>query len=314
LDFAKPQPDLRAMEDLDFTSPQPANPAAAAQSAPIKAATSPFYDRAVAEKVFRAWGRAERIAAGTTLFAEDQAPSSGAFFARGAASRMYYLAEGSVALGAGGRLLDTVGAGEVFGEMAVISDSPRSATAVARTDCAAYSMSADELGVALGRMPEFAMMLMSVIFDRLRLTTARLAARKSAVAARPDEPPVFGSEMLRDLVATLPRTATARYAPGAVVMREGQTGAYMYVVQRGSVAIAARDRLVAVVHPGGTFGEMALVDQSPRSATATTQAECELLYIDRAALAEAIRAKPAFAIAMLRAFAQRLRNMNALLA
>jgi len=88
----------------------------------------------------------------------------------------------------------------------------------------------------------------------------------------------------------------------------------MYVVKTGSVAITVRDKVVAVVSPGGTFGEMALVDQSPRSAMATAKSECELLSIDRASLMEAVKVEPAFAMAMLRAFADRLRNMNAQIA
>jgi CRP-like cAMP-binding protein len=152
---------------------------------------------------------------------------------------------------------------------------------------------------------------MSVMFDRLRFVTARLAARRAAIAARPDEPPVFDAVLLGNLGAALPRAAMARYRSDSVIMREGQTGAYMYVVKEGHVAIAVRDHVVAVVKPGGTFGEMALVDQSPRSATATAMTECELLSIDRASLMEAVKAQPAFAFALLRAIAERLRHMNA---
>lgn len=299
------------MEELDFTKPQPATPPPPAPVAPPKAAASPFYDRAIAAKIFEASGRAERFAAGSTLFAEDQKASSGGLFSRGSATRMYFLAEGQVALSAGGRTLDTVAAGEVLGEMAVITEQPRSATAVAKSDCAVYSMSAEELKGALTRMPEFAVMLMSVIFDRLRFVTARLAARSIPLAAAPDEPPVFGAELLGKLESALPRSAIARYRADAVIMREGQAGAYMYVVKEGSVAIAVRDQVVAAVGPGGTFGEMALVDQSARSATAIARTECELLSIDRAALMVAIKAQPAFAFAMLRAFSDRLRRMNA---
>ena len=299
------------MEELDFTKPQPVAPPPAAASAPFKAAASQFYDRAIAAKLFEASGRAERFAAGTTLFREDEKAASGGFFSRGSASRMYFLSEGQVALSAGGRMLDTVGAGEVIGEMAVITERPRSASAVAKSDCAGWSMGAGELREALARMPEFAMMLMSVMFDRLRFVTARLASRRIAVAVRPDEPAVFDPALLERLEAALPRTATARYRPASVIMREGQTGAYMYVVKEGSVAISVRDQVVAVVNPGGTFGEMALVDQSPRSATATAQTECELLSIDRSALMEAVKAQPVFALAMLRAFAERLRHATA---
>jgi CRP-like cAMP-binding protein len=59
---------------------------------------------------------------------------------------------------------------------------------------------------------------------------------------------------------------------------------------------------------------MALVDQSPRSATAISETECELLSIDRASLLAAIRSQPAFAFAMLRDGADRLRHLTAQLA
>jgi CRP-like cAMP-binding protein len=301
----------RIVEELDFTKPLPAPPPPAAPAAPPGTASSPFYDPVVAGRLFRLTGRAERFAAGATLFAEDEKATAGGLFSRGSAARMYFLAEGQVTLGAGAHALDTVGPGGIFGEMAVITGQPRSATARAKTDCAVYSMGADEFRGALARLPEFAMMLMSVMFDRLRFVTARLAARRVPVAARPGEPPVFDPVLLGKLEAALPRAATARYWPNAVIMREGQTGAYMYVVKEGSVAIAVRDHVVAVVTPGGTFGEMALVDQSPRSATATAMTECELLSIDRASLVEAVKAQPEFAFAMLRAFAERLRHMNA---
>jgi CRP-like cAMP-binding protein len=301
------------MEELDFTKPQPpaAAPPSAAPAAPPKAPASAFYDPVIAGKVFRAFGKAERFAAGATLFEEDQKAAAGGFFSRGSAARMYFVEQGQVALVAGGRPLDTVGAGEVIGEMAVISGQPRSATAVARTDCVAHSMGAEELKGALARMPEFAMMLMSVIFDRLRLATARLAARRVPMAARIDEPPVFTPDLLQQLEQALPRTACARFWPESVIMREGQTGTCLYVVREGTVAIAVGGKVVAIVNPGSTFGEMALVDQSPRSASAIAQTECELLAIDRASLAAAIRAQPAIAMAMLRAFAGRLRHANA---
>jgi CRP/FNR family cyclic AMP-dependent transcriptional regulator len=280
---------LRPMEDMDFTKPQPA----VSPSAPFKAAVSPFYDRAVAARLFQARGRAERFAAGSSLFTEDEKVAAGGLFSKRASSRMYYLAEGEVVLTAGGRTLDTAGAGEVIGEMAVISERPRSATATAKTDCAAWSLDAEELGKALAAEPEFALMLMSVMFDRLRFVTARVAARRIAAAPRMDEPPVFDPALLARLEGALPRSATARYAAGHVIMREGQT--------------------VAAVNAGGTFGEMALVDQSPRSATAGALAECELLSIDRPSLQAAVKAQPAVAMAMLRAYAERLRYMNTLL-
>jgi CRP/FNR family transcriptional regulator, cyclic AMP receptor protein len=84
----------------------------------------------------------------------------------------------------------------------------------------------------------------------------------------------------------------------------------MYLVKSGRVAIAVGGNVVEVVGPGGTFGEMAVVDQSPRTARAGTLEESELVAIDRATLVELVKKQPAFAMALLRGIADRLRFMN----
>ncbi len=296
------------MDDMDFTKPAPPTPEA---SAPFKAANSRFYDSSVAAGLFRAEGKEERFEAGQAIFAEDDKGSKGGLFR--AASRMYYLAEGEVALSIGSRSLDVVKAGEVFGEMAVISGRPRSATATARGACVAHSMDGKELQVALGHSPEFALMLASVMYDRLRFIAARLASRPPVPGAAPREATVFEPQLVTQLESALPRSAIVRYRQETLIMKEGQAGSFMYLVKSGRVAIAVGSNIVEVVGPGGTFGEMAVVDQSPRTARAGALDECELLAIDRASLMAVVRQQPAFAMALLRGIADRLRHMNSLL-
>jgi CRP-like cAMP-binding protein len=301
----RPYETPRAMQDFDFTKPRPAQ--GAAPSAPFKPAQSRFYDRKIAEQLFRAAGKAERFEAGQALFVEDE-KAKGGLFRSGA--RMYFVVEGEVALTHRGRPLDTVKAGEVFGEMAVVSERPRSAAATAKTAGSAISLDRGELQNAFAHTPEFALMLMSVMFDRLRFLLARLAARKSAPAGAVRESTVFDAAMLERFEQALPRASTVRHWAGTVIMREGQAGAFMYVVKAGRVAISIRSATVEMVSAGGTFGEMALVDQSSRTATATAETECELLQVDRPSLTAAVRAQPDFAMAMLRAIAERLRYMT----
>ena len=300
-------------DDFDFTKPQAPQPAptseSSAPSAPFKPAQSRFYDAKVAEQLFRSAGKPERFSAGQALFTEEEKAKGGLFGSRSTA-RMYYVVEGEIALTHRGKPLDTVKPGEVFGEMAVVSERPRSATATAKTDASAISLDRNELQAAFARSPEFALMLMSVMFDRLRFLAARLATRKAAAGAAAREASVFDAATLAQFEQALPRAATVRHWQDTTVMREGQTGAFMYVVKSGRVAISIRGVPVEVVQPGGIFGEMALVDQAPRNATATTQTECELLQVDRPSLLAAVAAQPAFAMAMLRGVADRLRYMN----
>ncbi len=307
------------MEDLDFTSnppaARPAAPPAApppAASAPFKPATSPFFNPVIAARLFQASGKKELFAPGQVLFAEADKATKGGLFK--SATRMYFLEDGEVALTIGGKPLDTIRKGEVFGEMAVISERPRSATATAKTAVSAFSLDAGELQGALQKTPEFALMLMSVMFDRLRFIAARLSARKAGPPVAGREGDTFEPKLLEQFEAALPRSAIVRYNGGQNIMKEGQTGTYMYIVKSGRVLISIRDTVVEAVNPGGKFGEMAIVDQSPRTASATAEVFSELLAIDRASLLEAVKVQPVFALAMLRAVADRLRHMTAQLA
>ncbi|MFZ3322689.1 MAG: cyclic nucleotide-binding domain-containing protein [Usitatibacter sp.] len=304
-DFTKPQAPKPASPDgFDFTKPPPP----VESSAPFKPANSQFYSPAVAKKLFQSSGKEEEFAAGQKIF--EEAEKGGGLFSLKGASRMYYIAEGEVQLSVGGKPLDTIKAGEIFGEMAVISERPRSASATAKTSCRLFGMNASELQTALGQNPEFALMLMSVMFDRIRFVVARLTARK--VTIPPREAAVFDPVLLQQFEAALARPNIIRYQPAQWIMRVGQVGIYMYVVKSGQVAIGIRDKLVEVVNPGGTFGEMALVDQSPRVADAQAHIYSELLAVDRPSLLAAVKAQPAFAMVMLKAVVERLRHMNSL--
>jgi CRP/FNR family transcriptional regulator, cyclic AMP receptor protein len=294
------------MDDMDFTKPQVETPP---PSAPFKAANSRFYKPEVAAALFRAAGHEERFGAGQVIFAEDEKSSRGGLFK--AASRMYYLSQGEVALSIGDKPLDMVKAGEVFGEMAVITGRPRSATACARIPAVGHSLDARELQDALGRSPEFALMLASVMYDRLRFVAARLASRPRPAGTPPLEAAVFEPQLVRELQESLPRAALVRYGQETLIFKEGQAGTFLYVVVSGRVGIAVGGTLVEIAGPGATFGEMAVVDQSPRTARAGAVEETELLAIDRGTLLRLIKERPEFAMALLRAVAERLRHMNA---
>jgi len=300
------------MEELDFTKPIGLD-APAATSA-MKAARSRFYDAKAAGKVFRDVGREDRFKAGEMLFVEDEATSKGGVFSQKAPLRMYYLAEGEVVMTRAGRPLDTLQAGAVFGEMGVISELPRSATAIARTACSVYSFDAQGLLAAIGQSPEFGLMLASIMFERLRQVAARVAAKNFAKGAAAREATVFSGELMAKLLAALPPSARIRFPAGTVIMKEGQAADYMFVVKSGRVVIAVGPTIVEAVGPGGLFGEMALIDNSPRTARAGAVEDSELLAIDRELLLAIVRKQPMFGLAMLRGIADRLRHMNSLLA
>jgi CRP-like cAMP-binding protein len=272
------------LDDLDFTRP----------------AKSEIYDPAVARSCFEKLGTAETIAQGKPLFMEGQT-----------SDRVYLLVEGEVTLLRGRKQLDVVKAGEIIGELAMITHQPRSATALARHACNALSLDAKQFQRALQQTPEFALMLMSIMVSRLRLRVRMLGLTKSIPDwAGKESGALFDRKLLDEWVAALPERPPQRCLAGQVVTREGEAGIFMYLVLQGRVAISIQGTVVERVGPGGMFGEMALVDQSSRIATATTETPCMFLTINRNDFLNLVRGNPAFAVSMLKSVAERLRTMT----
>ncbi len=279
------------MEDLDFTKPS----------------QSPIYDPATALEFFKSAGTDESVAQGKTFFVEHQKHHR--LFHEDA--KMYLLVEGEVKLVIGKKVIDSFGPGEIFGEMAPISEMPRSATAVAKTACRALSMGMSQFHEALSRTPEFALMLMSIMINRLRLTDARLGMRHALpTAAERHEGRVFEKAILADLLREAGGIVPLRIVPGKSIMTASETGLYMYVVLEGRVAVSVQGKVVERVGPGGVFGEMALIDDSPRAASAVAETDCLLLPISRNDFLALVKNKPSFAMALLKTLADRLRFMT----
>jgi CRP/FNR family cyclic AMP-dependent transcriptional regulator len=95
---------------------------------------------------------------------------------------------------------------------------------------------------------------------------------------------------------------------GRTILHEGAAGEVMYVVLEGYVEITMRGQLLDVVGPGGSFGEMALVDNSPRSATACARTDARLAVVDRERFHRLVQTSPEFALAIMKTLAHRLRR------
>jgi CRP-like cAMP-binding protein len=74
---------------------------------------------------------------------------------------------------------------------------------------------------------------------------------------------------------------TRSFASGAVIFEQGDDGAEMFGIVDGAVELRAREGFVRKLGPQEVFGELALVDSSPRSATAVATADTTLAVIDR---------------------------------
>ena len=100
--------------------------------------------------------------------------------------------------------------------------------------------------------------------------------------------------------------------PGTVLFKEGDPVGPMYVLLEGSVRIVVAGHVVEMAGPGTLLGEMALVDDLPRSATVVAIAPCRVLPIGRAEFDLLVREKPEFARHVMKVLVHRLRRMNEL--
>src|SRR5260221_427190 len=262
------------------------------------------YNSSVAMEFFRFAGRPKAFAKGRKIFSENQ---KGIPFLL-MPNRMYLLLDGEVGIFSGDKPVATVRPGQIFGEMASIDQGPRSGTAVTKSACRVIGLDNRQLQTALGRYPEFALMLMSVMIGRLRESISRLAGPGSPVTGtlRRESTPLR-KDLIEDLGRVLGSEAHISYESGASIVREGQIGVLMYVVLRGRVAIRVGDNLVENVGPGGLFGEMALVDRTPRLASAVAESNCKLLAINRNAFLNLVKHSRRFAASLLPAVSARAR-------
>jgi CRP-like cAMP-binding protein len=103
---------------------------------------------------------------------------------------------------------------------------------------------------------------------------------------------------------------TVTFKEGETIFRKGDPATQAYVVQSGEVAILLNEHHTEIMESGDLFGEMALISREPRSATAVARTDVKLVPIDEKRFLFMVSETPNFALTVMRAMAQRLRNEN----
>lgn len=102
---------------------------------------------------------------------------------------------------------------------------------------------------------------------------------------------------------------------GQVLFREGDSGKEMFVIQSGKVrltrTIRGQDKLLADLGPGEFFGEMSIINEKPRTATAVISEDAQLLVLDPKTFEAMIKANTEIAVRMIKKLAKRLDDANA---
>jgi pSer/pThr/pTyr-binding forkhead associated (FHA) protein len=102
---------------------------------------------------------------------------------------------------------------------------------------------------------------------------------------------------------------------GEYVFQQGDAGNSMFIIEDGLIEIIktvdSEERKLAELEQGDFFGEMSVLDDQPREASARAGSECQLLRIDKSMFDQMLRQNPEIAVRMLRKLARRLRNVIA---
>jgi signal transduction histidine kinase len=124
------------------------------------------------------------------------------------------------------------------------------------------------------------------------------------------------SALSSDELATLKGvTRELSFAGGAEVFKEGDAGDALYIVGSGQVQISAvigtgERQVLSCVPPGDMFGELAIIDNQPRSATAMAEVETTVYKVPSDAMITMLNRSPQFSFSMMREMTQRLREFN----
>jgi CRP/FNR family cyclic AMP-dependent transcriptional regulator len=122
----------------------------------------------------------------------------------------------------------------------------------------------------------------------------------------------FGDEQLRTLVGVVTRRSAGR---GSVIMAAGDPIDSLYIVISGRLKVMMSDAegkevILSLIGPGEYFGEMGLIDDSPRSASVVTIEPCELLAVSKRDFKKCLAESAEMAAAVMRGLVQRLREAD----
>ncbi len=101
-----------------------------------------------------------------------------------------------------------------------------------------------------------------------------------------------------------------KYNPGTAVIREGDNGSEMFIILQGKATVEVGEIIVGELTSGDFFGEMSLIDNSPRSATVRASDTLLLFVVNDKNFERIIAWEPVIAVRIMKSLSKRLRDLN----
>ena len=122
--------------------------------------------------------------------------------------------------------------------------------------------------------------------------------------------PIFSDCSPKDLAAVVRGLKEVNHKAGTVIATEGDPGIGLFVIAEGSARVSVGGKSKAKLGPGDFFGEIALLDGGPRTATVTAETDVKLYGLTEWAFRGLLQEHPAVAVKTLQAMAGRLRQVT----
>lgn len=229
---------------------------------------------------------------------------------------MYLIKQGTAGIYKEHTRIGVLGANECFGEMAVITQGPRTATITAEEDMELYQLTRHTFYNMLSERTEIALELMKLLSRRLRSMNARIPAADTVAATHqetaaiealeernqihvdPSSEHASNEQIVRRLL-TLQRISLFShcsqqdflhlaqmvkenvYEAGESICRIGENGDTMFGIIEGQIRVHKGNEALAVLDVGQSFGEMTITDGEPRSANCTAIGRTVLIELTR---------------------------------
>jgi len=123
--------------------------------------------------------------------------------------------------------------------------------------------------------------------------------------------PLFAGLTKRQLRRVAELATISEFGKGEVVIQAGEKGDAFFVILSGQARVRGRPR-ARLLRAGDYFGEMALIDGRPRSATITAADDLQTMKLPRQAFLKVVRQEPGIALAMMAEMAARIRRLETL--
>jgi CRP/FNR family transcriptional regulator, cyclic AMP receptor protein len=120
--------------------------------------------------------------------------------------------------------------------------------------------------------------------------------------------PIFSGCSAKDLSAVARGLKEVNHKAGRVIAREGDPGIGLFIIAEGAATVSIGGKTKAKLGPGDFFGEIALLDGGPRTATVTADTDVKLYGLTEWVFRGLLQEHPAVAVKTLQAMAGRLRN------